>query len=449
MGHKRTWLWFFSLSLLLAAVVVGVYWIAYARPDLAEPHGPTGVIARTHRDTDQGSRPSETAANAAHRNGQQATVELLVPVVVVDSGGRGLKGARVSISGDRLQPITRVTDDDGSAVLGIPLGDQERSVACTARAELIGYRAASETFALAVGDALPVPVVRLTVLEAPRLRGYVIDMLTSQPVASATICAVPQGGTAQVPEREPPHGVQLKASSNRDGSYDIEVNEGSYTVLVIAQGYLPFKAEGVAIGYGPPCRVDAIVDRGTTIAGRVMSRHGEPVAGVVVHARSHDAPRTGSTREETACRTSGDGPRWSGKATTGGGGEYIIGGLRNGVYDVSAVVTSKYAYGLTIGTLTEPERHTVGAPAIHVDFKVRQVGTLQCVPFAGQGGTVGFEFRVDGQWGKFEAETFRVSLEAGVVHTVKLVVKGHEVFEEPAVVLGVGEERVIYLKQKQ
>lgn len=146
---------------------------------------------------------------------------------VVDDAGKPVVGARITVK-LKNNTGTAVTDDKGSyAIAGLPIGktvDGKTELDDTGAeisAEVANKKPASATLTLVKG-ANAVPRLTLDPLLPPgQLRGVIINLGTSRPVAGASVEIDPGGATA---------------TSGPDGKFTVDLPPGHYKITVSAKG---------------------------------------------------------------------------------------------------------------------------------------------------------------------------------------------------------------------
>lgn len=157
---------------------------------------------------------------------------------------------------------------------------------------------------------------------------------SGQPLPRAAVMALPVFlGDQRAWSRSLLGGV----ATDSDGRFQVEdLLPGSYTIQVLAPGYVMEEGERVIYRPGDTARLVAV--KGGVITGRVTSYGGEPVVGIRVQAvrvpdkKRHLARGSGYGMAELMAVNSGIGPGW----VTDDRGIYRIFGLAPGTYLVSA-----------------------------------------------------------------------------------------------------------------
>lgn len=169
------------------------------------------------------------------------------------------------------------------------------------------------------------------------ISGTVTDVVTSNPIASASIYAyryLPGDGTWE---------QQYSTSTNGSGQYTLtNLTPGTYRLMFYRSGYITefrhnvyevYEADDVVIGNGDNLTgIDEALSHGTTISGTVRNGAGEGVASVLVKALQFDA-RYGAWRIGAA------------SSYTNASGQYTLSGL--GDYDYRVVFTDPSARYMT------------------------------------------------------------------------------------------------------
>jgi large repetitive protein len=149
-------------------------------------------------------------------------------------------------------------------------------------------------------------------------------------------------------------GRQLgTASTDSDGQYRITgLNSGMKVVEAKADGFLPGRHDGVRVDAGKKTEnVDFTMDRGKTIAGRVLDSAGSPVQGVRVSGSSPGAA---------------SGMASYGTTTSDAEGKYKIEKLQPGKFMLTA---AKQGY-------TADRKRDVESGAENVDFTLKKNGSI-------------------------------------------------------------------------
>jgi hypothetical protein len=146
---------------------------------------------------------------------------------VVDDAGKPVVGARITIK-LKNNTATATSDDKGTYVVSrLPIGktvDGKTDLDDTGAeisAEVANKKPGSATLTLAKG-ANTVPRIALDPMLPPgQLRGGIINVGTSRPVAGATVTIEPGGATA---------------TSGPDGKFSVDLPPGHYKITVTARG---------------------------------------------------------------------------------------------------------------------------------------------------------------------------------------------------------------------
>lgn len=230
------------------------------------------------------------SALADVRAGEEALLELAVSAgprakgLVVNEHGEPVAGAGVWISTRYWHhaPI----DDSSAAITG---SDGRFDIPSVGKAWLIGARA--EGYAPSHEESLarfrlPEVEVRLVLPErGGAIEGRVLDP-AGAPVGGASISAdvgfrfepYPQGGYVVL------NSLHLRTCSSTDGSFRFSGVQPGEVELVVASAEHGGWRRKVEVTAGETTRVEALVQPGGTVAGRVLAPDGTPLAGVLVVA---------------------------------------------------------------------------------------------------------------------------------------------------------------------
>ncbi len=190
---------------------------------------------------------------------------------VVDADGNAVAGAGIRDSGDgpRGKPRTTSADDGTFSITGITVGRERRIIA-----EKRGFvRGITETFTL--GPREMRTGVVLTLLRGAVLSGRVVDA-AGDPVPSAVVLAKPAAVFTS----------ERRTRVGPDGAFRFDaLPAGRCELRAVRSGYLGRRHADVALTEGGTHDgVTITLDRGLTIAGRVVDDSGQPVAGARVQA---------------------------------------------------------------------------------------------------------------------------------------------------------------------
>ena len=201
----------------------------------------------------------------------------------VTRGGRPLPSARVTMLGRGVVSVRRdaaqregperlfgTTREDGAYELLVDApGDYEVSVTGP---DGSGY----PLRAVAIPDTGSV-LLNLD-LSATTLTGAVVDDATDEPVRNASVFAAP---------KKPGEASSADARTDADGRFALALNEGEYSLSVLAPGYLREQADVVVPREGAAA-VELTLRRGLALEGSVLDASGAGVPGVPVTARLAD-----------------------------------------------------------------------------------------------------------------------------------------------------------------
>lgn len=283
----------------------GRYDLLVAAPGHAPLRVPGVEVPEPPGDGDLGSVVLEPGAEIAGR--------------VVDADGRPLAGVEVRrfardpligrfAMGDGGEPSTVVTGEDGRFVLA----DLQAGAVVDLVLDAPGYT--QETVAGVVAPTERPLLVEL--LATATVSGRVVDGAGAG-VAGATVQAMPDA--AGSPGRRRFDGRVAVARTDDDGRFEIgEVAPGAVRLVATGNGYRSGEANGLEVSPGE--RRDGIrieIERGGSLAGRVLAPDGQPVPGAVVLVTANQL--------------------WGGfEARTDGDGRYRLVGLPEGVLQVIA-----------------------------------------------------------------------------------------------------------------
>lgn len=177
-----------------------------------------------------GTRPPAPTSQIT-RNARPVPVTVVetadVTGTVVDDAGKPVVGARITIK-LKNNTGTAISDDKGTyAVTRLPIGktvDGKTDLDDTGAeisAEVANKKPGSATLTLTKGANI-VPRIALDPMLPPgQLRGGIINVSTSRPVAGATVTIEPGGATA---------------TSGPDGKFTVDLPPGHYKITVTARG---------------------------------------------------------------------------------------------------------------------------------------------------------------------------------------------------------------------
>ncbi len=190
------------------------------------------------------------------------------------------------------------------------------------------------------------------------------------------------------------------AATDASGYYEFhDLDEGGHIVLAVSPEWRFKYGDVVSIARGEERRLDLALARGESISGRVVGTDGLPRAGATVTAAFRPPGMAGLSRiiHRGLQYLNGELLRGPFVATTGADGEFEIGGLLPGVYDISAEIVDG-VLGVTRGvetgrsgvivTLGEPAQITGvvidenGIPVSHVELRVEAEAERVQLPLA-------------------------------------------------------------------
>ncbi len=257
---------------------------------------------------------------------------------VADDRGRALPGVTVSLQRnvphDALATLASTTSDSAGSFSFEHQAPGDYRVSAGRE----GYAGAAETSVAAGRED-----VRLELASQGILSGTVRDLATGEPVPAFSVKLIPrfEGGG---PDFEIDAGAFISsfgggmAFQDAEGRFEIPaLNPGTYNITVRSAQHVPWRTSGVTIGSGESVSLDARLDRGGSIEGRVEDRDGKPIAGASVRfARSgEDEPEPeGGMMVMINASLDGETIEFSGstdeRVVTDGEGHYRIDGLRPG-----------------------------------------------------------------------------------------------------------------------
>lgn len=200
---------------------------------------------------------------------------------VTDAAGHPIAQAEVSVARVifDMNSVRARTDADGSFVLE---GLTDQDYILTAHAS--GF---AEAFRQPVtpGDE----PLTLQLEAAGSVVGVVRDQATQRPVPAFSV-SLREGAQSILPSSRALLRSIASLTSGGDqhrfqdptGEFRVaDVNPGEYTLMVRAEGYVPFEAP-VQVQAGQDLPVEVLLDRGGAIEGRIVDRDGLPIAGAAV-----------------------------------------------------------------------------------------------------------------------------------------------------------------------
>lgn len=204
-----------------------------------------------------------------------------------------------------------------------------------------------------------------------RLTGTVVDAGTNEPLPGVEIAFL---RTVQGPPGSPP----LRAVTDGAGRFSIDIPQGDYRFLARRTGYVPSGNNGrptPIIVTGPVQTMPEIrLERGGTIAGKIVDVRGNPLPRLVV-----DAVRSGVSAPPGPAMAVGESER------TNDLGEFRLSGLPTGKYYVaarpmpqlfgagragSAAFVSTYYPGVAEQAAASVVEVTAGATVTGIDFSI-------------------------------------------------------------------------------
>ena len=209
--------------------------------------------------------------------GEETRIEIrLAPGPMVSGhvtrGGAAVAGTTVmlmSADGPGGAPPTDTADDGAFQFKDVQPGDyQVRSANAVAKIKVLDAN---------VNVDLVIPTGSVA--------GRVTDAQTGEPIDGATVLLyVPAATAATSLVPSPMDQVFGRSQSHADGAFAMEdVDPGTYSLRVSAQGFATTRRDGVAVAAGgSPNAVSVALDEGGTVAGRVVDTAGRPVPGARV-----------------------------------------------------------------------------------------------------------------------------------------------------------------------
>ncbi|HEX2060685.1 MAG TPA: carboxypeptidase-like regulatory domain-containing protein, partial [Thermoanaerobaculia bacterium] len=221
--------------------------------------------------------------------------------------GRGVPNVHVQIvNAETRDPIA--TDKDGRFEIG-GLARGKYALRVLKHDELIDQNA----------DAEAPGTLDIALPPAGTLHGRVLDAATRQPVRefvysieSAEAALMTRGGRGERAQRGEP---------TAEGAFSATLPTGRYRVTVSAAGYTRSRESEVLVTEQEPANVEILLDRGITVAGRVLDENGAPLREANVFVMN---PETNDLAARSSVRI---GP---GSAVTGDDGSFSISGLESG-----------------------------------------------------------------------------------------------------------------------
>ena len=247
--------------------------------------------------------------------------------VVRDDQGAPVAGAMVSLFGEGADPSPTSTDAAGA----FRVGDlaKGRPLMLTASAPGFAFSSRSVT--------PPAENVALVLGKSGTIRGKVVDGATGAPITAFSVAATPAArgrrgfGGGGGPAAFGGSGAPSQAQFAEDGSFEVSVAPGSWTVRASADGYRPADVSNVDVDAGETKEgIEISLKRGGGLTGHVVDNRGNPVPGANVACCSASGGGFGP---------GGGGGAASGPtATTDGDGRFQLDGLPDG--HVTLTVTS-------------------------------------------------------------------------------------------------------------
>ncbi len=263
---------------------------------------------------------------------------------------------------------------------------------------LAGAEKAKEDEKAAPEEPLPPPLLHGRVTgEGAGIEGAAVNLFSTKSIERAIERLedlAPQGG--EMPDIE---GIALglreelekfrasavTSKSVKDGAYEVRgVEPGSYFVLTLADGRLFRYGDVVNLATDRSETLDLALDRGASIAGRVVNASGDGVAGATVIAefRPGGMAGVGLVIRRLLRYVNGEFLKGPFQAVSGPDGAFTISSLPPGVYDVAASKVEGVEARLPqVETGTSEAVIYLGAPcAIKGSFATRD-GAAASVPF--------------------------------------------------------------------
>jgi protocatechuate 3,4-dioxygenase beta subunit len=198
---------------------------------------------------------------------------------VVTDAGKPVAGATVEVASASLDvPRLVETGPDGHFLVDdVPEG---RYAVLARRGARAAAATGVERFGLGPWSPLDLALGPAAVVE-----GRVIDAGTRVPVVGAHVALLPEDGPART------------AATGADGTFRVEgVLPGTWSVDVVALGYLPPRRDGLEIAAEQTLALELPLTRGAVIEGRVVDARGAPVAGAHIDVAGEGKGGVGSVR---------------------------------------------------------------------------------------------------------------------------------------------------------
>ncbi len=240
---------------------------------------------------------------------------------VVDADGRPVAGAEVHATSQESQLIAirrRIDNEDTAAVSG---ADGRFVVPDRRRGERVDLQVTHRDYQAAGAGGVEAPnpePLRIVLTRSARVAGMVLDP-TAKPVAGATVMVMVEQADpsrANIGGR----GFAFPVNGRTDDSGRFEIDQapsGQVRITASAQGWRT--AELSSLEVPPGGTLDGlrlVLERGATVAGRVLDADGQPVIGAMVRFEV----------QHTGVRYFTQGSM----ATTGGDGRYVLEGVEPG-----------------------------------------------------------------------------------------------------------------------
>lgn len=246
---------------------------------------------------------------------------------VKDDQGAPIAGAMVSLFGEGADPSPTATDASGA--FRIDNLARGRALMLTASAPGFAFSSRSVT--------PPAENVALVLGKSGTIRGRVVDGATGAPITAFSVATTPAsrgrrgfgggGGPAAFGG-----GAPSSAQYAEDGSFEVSVAPGSWSVRATADGYRPADVSNLDVDAGETKEgVEIALRKGGGLTGHVVDGRGNPVPGANVACCGAAG---GGGFGPGGGGAAGSGP----SATTDGDGRFQLDGLADG--HVTLTVTS-------------------------------------------------------------------------------------------------------------
>lgn len=188
------------------------------------------------------------------------------------------------------------------------------------------------------GEGTPIPGARVLLFSVAEIEKLIEKMQLLAPTSGA-LPNVPQIVNSVKSQLNAFRQTAIMCTTDNDGTFELrEASEGGYIILTYAQGWLFEYGDVVSLSIDRPSFVQVDLDRGATIAGRVVGNSSEGVSGIKVIAeyRPPGSPPLGRIVRRGLRLLNGEFLKGPFERATDSTGKFEIDGLPPGSYDLTA-----------------------------------------------------------------------------------------------------------------